>query len=57
MERYLEQLLMDITYATENVSWPYVFQGIYASMIAHFIFDVAMFSYLKRATKSGNQEE
>lgn len=26
MERYLEQLLMDITYATENVSWPYVKQ-------------------------------
>ena len=24
MERYIEQLLTDITYATENVSWPFV---------------------------------
>lgn len=24
MEKYLAQLLSDIQYATENVSWPYV---------------------------------
>ena len=28
MERYLEQFLTDITYATENVSWPYVKQEV-----------------------------
>ncbi|MBN4051624.1 hypothetical protein JYU16_02305, partial [bacterium AH-315-M05] len=26
MERYIEQLLIDIVYATENVSWPYMCQ-------------------------------
>ena len=28
MERYVEQLLGDITYATENVNWPYREQGL-----------------------------
>jgi hypothetical protein len=28
MQRYVEQLLKDVEYATENVSWPYQEQGL-----------------------------
>ena len=28
MQRYVEQLLKDIEYATENVNWPYQEQGL-----------------------------